>query len=72
MNDAGAKGAITIDPFVQQATLTAADGAAGDHLGTAVAISGSTVVVGAPAHGQRQLFPGGGLRIRGAGAGLAG
>jgi hypothetical protein len=33
----------------QQAELTAADAAPGDEFGTAVAISGSTVVVGAPA-----------------------
>ena len=32
----------------QQAELTAADGAANDYFGTSVAISGSTVVVGAP------------------------
>ena len=32
----------------QQAVLTAADGASGDHFGSSVAIAGSTVVVGAP------------------------
>jgi hypothetical protein len=32
----------------QQAKLTAADGAAGDQFGLAVALSGSTAVVGAP------------------------
>jgi hypothetical protein len=34
----------------QTAELTASDGAAGDSLGTAVAVSGSTIVAGAPAH----------------------
>ncbi len=45
--DAGAQYPLTIDPFVQQAKLTASDGALGDELGYSVAISGSTVVVGA-------------------------
>ena len=48
VNDAGAKGPITIDPFVQEATLTASDGAAADIFGYSVAVSGNTVVVGAP------------------------
>ena len=48
VNDAGAQGPITIDPFVQEAKLTASDGAAGDDFGYSVAISGNTVVVGAP------------------------
>ena len=47
VNAAGAQGPITIDPFVQEAELTASDGAAGDDLGYSVAISGNTVVVGA-------------------------
>ena len=48
VNDAGAKGPITIDPFVQEAKLTASDGAVNDNFGCSVAISGNTVVVGAP------------------------
>jgi len=36
--------------WTQSAELTGADGAAGDFFGSAVAISGSTVVVGAPDH----------------------
>jgi trimeric autotransporter adhesin len=48
VDDAGAHGAITIDPFVQSAKLTASDGAAGDQFGSSVAVSGDTVVVGAP------------------------
>ena len=47
VNDAGAKGPITIDPFIQQAELTASDGAADNKLGNSIAVSGNTVVVGA-------------------------
>ena len=67
VNDAGAQGPITIDPFVQEAKLTASDGAAGDDFGNSVSISGNTVVVGAPyatVGGNSQ--PGGGLRVHGA------
>jgi hypothetical protein len=46
--DAGARFPIRIDPFVQAAELSAADGSAGDGFGDSVAISGSTVVAGAP------------------------
>ena len=48
VNDAGAQGQITIDPFVQQAKLTASGGAAGDYFGNSVSVSGTTVVVGSP------------------------
>jgi hypothetical protein len=41
---------LTIDPWLQQAKLTASDGAAEDRFGRSVAISGDTVVVGA--HGD--------------------
>ena len=47
VNAVGAQGPITIDPFVQEAKLTASDGAAGDMFGNSVSISGNTVVVGA-------------------------
>jgi hypothetical protein len=46
---AGARYPITVDPFVQQAKLTASDGAEFDSLGFSVAISGQTIAVGAPA-----------------------
>lgn len=39
--------------WVEQTKLVAADGAAGDAFGRAVAISGDTVVVGAPSKGSR-------------------
>ncbi len=46
----GAAYPVRIDPLVQQAELTASDGAAGDWLGWSVGVSGdgSTVVAGAP------------------------
>ena len=48
VDTAGAKGQITIDPFLQTAELTAFDGAADDGYGESVAVSGNTLVVGAP------------------------
>ena len=46
--------------WVQQAGLTASDGAANDRFGSAVAISGNTVIVGAPFHnavrGEAYIF----------------
>ncbi len=44
---AGARYPITIDPIFQEGQLSASDGAAFEEMGTAVAISGSTIVVGA-------------------------
>lgn len=38
---------VTVDPIVQQAQLTASDGAASDNFGISVAVSGDTAVVGA-------------------------
>lgn len=48
VDDAGAQYPVVVDPFIQQAKLTAFDGAADDRFGTWVAISGDTIVVGAP------------------------
>ncbi|MBZ5511150.1 MAG: FG-GAP repeat protein [Acidobacteriia bacterium] len=50
VDDAGAQYPVVVDPFVQQAKLTASDGAVGDQFGGSVAISGDgdTVVAGAP------------------------
>jgi len=48
VDDAEAAYPVVVDPFVQHAELTASDGAARDGFGTSVAISGSTIVVGAP------------------------
>jgi hypothetical protein len=53
VNDRGAHYPVRVDPFVQQAELTAADGAVEDDLGYSVAISGNTAVVGAP----HQTYP---------------
>jgi hypothetical protein len=46
----GARYPLTVDPFIQQAHLTASDGAAGDSLGSSVAISasGTTIAAAAP------------------------
>ena len=49
VDDRDAVWPVTIDPtFTQQEKLLAADAAAGDQFGCSVAISGETVVVGAP------------------------
>lgn len=48
VNDTAARYPLAIDPFIQQTRLTASDGAAGDGLGSSVAVQGDTVVVGAP------------------------
>jgi len=66
IEDAGARYPLVVDPFVEQAKLTASDGAAGDEFGFSVAISGDTVVVGADGdnsdQGSAYVFvkPGGG------------
>jgi hypothetical protein len=46
--DAGARYPVVIDPIIEHAELTASDGGEFDELGIAVAISGNTVVAGAP------------------------
>jgi hypothetical protein len=48
IDDRRARYPLRIDPFIQQAKLTASDGTVGDALGPSVAVSGDTVVVGAP------------------------
>jgi hypothetical protein len=48
---------LRIDPFLQQAELTASDGVARDRFGFSVAISGSTIVVGAISHGANEFQP---------------
>jgi hypothetical protein len=50
VDDAGARYPVVVDPWVQQAELTASDGVAVDWFGNSVAVDGSTVVVGAPDH----------------------
>jgi trimeric autotransporter adhesin len=46
VDDAGARYPVVVDPFIEQATLAASDGAAGDQFGI-VAVDGDTIVVGA-------------------------
>ena len=48
VDDAGAVYPITVDPMAQQAYLKASNTEAGDYFGRSVAVSGDTVVVGAP------------------------
>ncbi len=48
VDDKGAQYPITIDPWLQQAKLTASDGAANDFFGFSVAVDGDMAVVGAP------------------------
>ena len=48
VDDTGAQYPLRVDPFIQQAKLTASDGAAYDQLGYSVAVSGDTLVAGAP------------------------
>src|SRR5205823_3718738 len=48
VDERGARYPITIDPIAQQAYLKASNAAAFDQFGYSVAISGDTVVVGAP------------------------
>jgi hypothetical protein len=50
VDDRGAVYPLKVDPFVQQAELTASDGAGEDGLGFSVAVSGNTIVAGAPSH----------------------
>jgi hypothetical protein len=50
VDDRGARYPVRVDPFVQQAELTASDGVGGDEFGYSIAVSGNTVVVGAPEH----------------------
>jgi hypothetical protein len=58
VDDAHARYPVVIDPWVLDATLTAAGGKAGDFFGDAVAISGNTIVVGAPFVSQSLAFTG--------------
>jgi FG-GAP repeat/Abnormal spindle-like microcephaly-assoc'd, ASPM-SPD-2-Hydin len=50
VEDSAARYPLVVDPWIQQAALTASDGEAGDDFGDAVAFNGSTIVVGAPSH----------------------
>ena len=48
--DEGARYPLVVDPWLEQAQLTASDGKAGDYFGTSVAVSGSAIVLGAAWH----------------------
>jgi uncharacterized protein (DUF2345 family) len=48
VDDVGAAYPVIVDPFIQEAKLSASDGVVGDQLGFSVAIWGNTVVAGDP------------------------
>jgi hypothetical protein len=50
VDDRGAVYPLRVDPFIQQAELTASDGAENDRLGSSVAVAGNTVLAGAYLH----------------------
>lgn len=50
VSDRGAEYPVRIDPLVQQANLGPNDGVVGDLFGSSVAVSGHTLVAGAPNH----------------------
>lgn len=50
VEDGEARYPLVVDPWIQQGELTATDGAAGDYFGQSIAVSGNTIVVGAPQH----------------------
>jgi uncharacterized repeat protein (TIGR01451 family) len=47
VDDTGAQYPLVVDPFIEQAKLTASDGATNDFFGRSVAVSGDTIVIGA-------------------------
>jgi hypothetical protein len=55
VDDRGARYPLAIDPWIQQAELTASDGLGGDAFGLSVAVSGNMIVVGAPYHPANPL-----------------
>ena len=60
VDERGARYPITIDPIAQQAYLKASNTGAGDLFGWSVAVSGDTVIVGAPNQGANVSEVGGG------------
>jgi len=57
ISDARATYPLRIDPTIEQVReLTASDGSPDDRLGSAVAVSGSTLVLGAPDHGAGAVY----------------
>jgi hypothetical protein len=48
VDDSNARYPLTVDPWIQRAKLTSSNGTFGDFFGSSVAISGDTLVVGAP------------------------
>jgi hypothetical protein len=50
VEDKAARYPMVVDPWIQETELISSDGAENDTFGSAVAINGNTIVVGAPAH----------------------
>jgi hypothetical protein len=50
VEDSGARFPVVVDPWIQQAELTASDSGPYDHFGWSVTISGNTIVVGGVCH----------------------
>ena len=50
VSDRGARYPLRVDPLVASGDVSAADGAVGEYFGSSVAMSGHTLVVGAPDH----------------------
>lgn len=69
VEDTGARYPLVVDPFVEQAKLIASDGALADNFGCSVAISGDTVVVGAPFDNIRANLSQGSAYVFGSGGG---
>jgi FG-GAP repeat len=52
VDDTKAKYPLVIDPFIEVAELTSSEGIPNDYFGNSVAISGNTLVIGAPQFGN--------------------
>jgi hypothetical protein len=72
VDDAGARYPVTIDPIAQQAYAKASNTGSDDGFGTSIAVSGDTVVVGAPLEASNATgVDGNGYNNSAAGAGAA-
>jgi FG-GAP repeat len=63
VDDRNAAYPVRVDPFVQQAELTASDGAGGDALGFSLAMSGDTIAALGPLHANGAGAPRGGVYV---------
>jgi trimeric autotransporter adhesin len=63
VDDRNAAYPVRVDPFVQQAELTASDGAGGDALGFSLAMSGDTIAALGPLHANGAGTPRGAVYV---------